>query len=317
MISQVMDPHGVNDSEPSTAAEQAPPVFPQSNPLCREMNLPVLAAQCLQEIEQYRRGEPYMITNDAERRAPAEQDMHTPSVTSDQVRVEAGPDDLTAFFGSLPVSALVSGCIGEIDSYRPGEACANPYSLELLRRATVGHDAVAWEALQQYLSAIVMGWLRRHPLREQVSRFESDENYVAQALARLWLAQAHHERLEFRSLAAALSYLRACLNGVILDTLRCYQRSKEQPLPEPGWLGEPLVAEEEGSELWESIQHLLPTVRERRAAYLLFHCGLKPREMVQYCPQEFGQVSEIYRLRRNILLRLQRHADLIRWRLRG
>jgi len=77
------------------------------------------------------------------------------------------------------------------------------------------------------------------------------------------------------------------------------------------------VADEaESSELWESIRNLLPTVRERRAAYLLFHCGLKPRDIVRYCPQEFTQVSEIYRLRRNILLRLQRHADLICWRLK-
>jgi len=161
----------------------------------------------------------HLVANGAGRCAPAEQDVHTPSMTSDQVRVEAGPDDLTALLGSLPVSVLASGCMREIDGYRPGEACANLYSLELLRRATAGHDPVAWEALQQCLSATVMCWLRRHPLREQASRFESDENYVAQAFARLWLAQAHHERLEFRSLAAALSYLRASLNGVILDTL--------------------------------------------------------------------------------------------------
>ena len=258
----------------------------------------------------------HLVANGADRCAPAEQEVHTPSVTSDQVRVEAGPDDLTALLGSLPVSALASICLREIESSRPGEACAHPYSLELLRRATVGHDALAWEALQQCLRATVLCWLRRHPLREQASRFERDEHYVAQTFARLWLAHAHHERLEFRSLAAALSYLRASLNGVILDTLRCYQRSKELPLPEPGWLGEPLVADaEESDELWESIQHLLPTVRERRVAYLLFHCGLKPRDIVRYCPQEFTQVSEIYHLRRNILLRLQRHADLIRWRL--
>ena len=163
----------------------------------------------------------------------------------------------------------------------------------------------------------MLRWMRGHLLREQASRSDSDENYVAQAFVRFWLAQAKHERLEFRSLAAALCYLRASLNGVILDTLRCYQRSKEQPLPEPGWPGEPLVEDEaEGDELWESIKHRLPTVRERRVAYLLFHCGLKPREIVQHCSQEFGQVSEIYRLRCNILLRLQRSADLTRWRLK-
>jgi hypothetical protein len=60
MISKVMDPRWVNLSGPSTAAEQSPPVFPLSNPPWKEKNLAVLAAQCLQEIEWYRREEPYM-----------------------------------------------------------------------------------------------------------------------------------------------------------------------------------------------------------------------------------------------------------------
>jgi len=60
---------------------------------------------------------------------------------------------------------------------------------------------------------------------------------------------------------------------------------------------------------------LLPDAREQRVAYLLFHCGLKPREIVHYCSREFSKVSEIYRMRRNILLRLMRNADNIRWQL--
>jgi len=44
---------------------------------------------------------------------------------------------------------------------------------------------------------------------------------------------------------------------------------------------------------------------------LFFNCGLKPEEIVHFCPQEFSDVQEVYRLRRNILEQLLRHADQI------
>ena len=219
-------------------------------------------------------------------------------------------------FAAMSVSALARGCTCELNNYRPGDICDNPYSMELLRRATVLRDPLAWEELQQCLSVTVHRWMRRHTLRERACRFDSEENYVAQAFARFWQASVLHEQLEFRTLAAALRYLHASLNGVILDALRTYSRSRELSLPEPGWVGEPLSEDDEDSgELWGIIQHMLPDARERRVAYLLFHCGLKPREIVHYCPREFSKVNEIYRTRRNILLRLMRNADYIRWQL--
>ncbi len=82
MISDVMDPHCVNDGEPSTAPksmtpEQSSPVSLLSNPLCREMSLPALAAHCLREIDNYRRGEPSTDTYGVEllRRATVEDDQ--------------------------------------------------------------------------------------------------------------------------------------------------------------------------------------------------------------------------------------------------
>ena len=55
--------------------------------------------------------------------------------------------------------------------------------------------------------------------------------------------------------------------------------------------------------------------RERRVIYLLYHCGLKPREIVTRCPDEFTTEREIYRLRRNSLERLKRHQEKLVYRL--
>ena len=43
--------------------------------------------------------------------------------------------------------------------------------------------------------------------------------------------------------------------------------------------------------------------------------GLKARDIVRFRPEEFGDIQEVYRLTRNIVERLTRNRDQIRWRL--
>jgi ribonuclease HI len=183
----------------------------------------------------------------------------------------------------------------------------------LIRRATLQGDHEAWAWVQDCFGEIVLNWLRRHPKRAQACRLESEENYVAQAFERFWQATASNQRVEFSTLAAALQYLRASLNGVILDTLRSYVRPREIRLSESG---EPHMEDvTSSSEVWDILKTFLSKPREVRLAYLLFHCGLKPREIVHFCLQEFDDVREVYCLRRTIIERLLRNADLLRWRL--
>lgn len=216
----------------------------------------------------------------------------------------------------MKLSSLAEHCIEEMNKYRRGEIPDNTYGLELFRRAMIEHDSDAWTCVQKCFSDIVLSWLRRHPRREEAYRLDSEDNYIAQAFERFWQATTCNQKLAFTSIAAALQYLHASLNGAILDTLRGYARQKETPLPEPGFTGEPFMEEpEDANELWEIIQGLLPHAREKRLGYLLFYCGLKPRDIIRYCPQEFSDVREIYTVRRNIMERLLRNADNIRWRL--
>jgi hypothetical protein len=221
-----------------------------------------------------------------------------------------------ALYREMSLPALAAQCVEELDNYHRGEPCTEAYGLELLRRATMQGDQEAWAGVQQCFGEMVRGWLRRHPKREVACRLESEENYVAQAFERFWQATAFNQRVEFSTLAAALQYLRASLNGAILDMLRAYARPREVLLPGPGEPGEPLVEDSsDHSEVWDRL-HMIPSnPREQRLAYLLFHSGLKPREIVRLCSQEWSDVQEIYRLRRNIMERVLRNADLLRWRL--
>jgi hypothetical protein len=210
---------------------------------------------------------------------------------------------------AMSIPALAAQCSREIDNFRRGEPWTDKYCLELLKRAIVQGEREAWTGVQHCFSGLVHSWLRRHPKSEVALGMESDENYVAQAFERFWRATTLNQRVEFNTLAAALQYLRASLNGVILDTLRAYAR--------PGEAGEPQAEDKpDSSEVWETLQTMLSNEREQRLAYLFFHCGLNSREIMRFCPREWSDVSEIYRIRRNIMERLLHKADQLRWRLR-
>jgi len=217
----------------------------------------------------------------------------------------------------LPI--LADRCMSEIQKYRRKEPHDDQYCLEIFHRAMVNHDPDAWELLQQRFSPIVRAWMRNHPHRDVACRHQSEEDYVVDTFSRVWQASIRN-MLAFDTLAAALSYLKLSLQGTIVDRLRAYSRPKEAPLPDPGsdtyYSEEPATEDDYDShELWAIIKGLLPDKRERRLAYLLYHCGLKSREIVQYVPEEFSDIKEIYRLTRNIMERLVRNRDLIRWRL--
>ena len=62
----------------------------------------------------------------------------------------------------------------------------------------------------------------------------------------------------------------------------------------------------DSSEVWDRLQARLSNERERRLAYLLYHCGLEPAEIVQCCPQEWSDVLEVARLQRIIFGRLMK-----------
>ncbi len=174
-------------------------------------------------------------------------------------------------------------------------------------------SALSVSALAEHCMQEISNY-RSHPLREEAYAFDSEENYVARAFERFWMVTAHNQQFEFSSLATVLQYLRASLNGAILDTLRTCPRTKEAPVPEAGSPQEPGIADPADSgKLWEILREMFPGKREQRLIYLFFYCGLKPREIVRYCPHEFSDVQEVYLMRRNIHERLVRNADYIHW----
>lgn len=209
---------------------------------------------------------------------------------------------------------LASLCINELKQRRSDETTHELYCLELLHRAIIEQTDQAWSTLQQCFSETVRTWIHSHPNCDLVLLYDSEENLVAQTFSRFWYAM-YKQHVEFTKLSAALCYLRATLNGIIIDTIRSHWRIqlREISLSEPSCFAEPAVEDcADTQSFWKCIDSLLVGKRERRLAYLLYFCGLKPREIIIHCPQEFDDVKEIYRLSRGIIERLRRNKDRLR-----
>jgi len=176
--------------------------------------------------------------------------------------------------------------------------------LELLHRASTLGDLQAWAAFQHCLEETVLTWLHEHPGSEAACRMHSESYFVALAFERLRQVVVQRQ-VACETLSEVLVYLRASLNGAILDALRVSSGPRGVSSSRPD------VEEHlDSNEVWDRLQALLSSERERRLAYLLYHCGLEPVEIVRCCPEEWSDVHEVARLRRSILARLMKRPEL-------
>src|SRR2546421_8419659 len=143
----------------------------------------------------------------------------------------------------MNLSLLADRCSDAMKLHRRKESYDDRYCLEIFRRAIIQHVDQAWSVLQQRFGESVRIWLHSHASKDVALLRDSEENYIAQTFSRFWYA-VRDQHLEFATLHSALSYLHATLNGILTDTLRTHLRSKEVPMPEPGFPEEP-VAEED------------------------------------------------------------------------
>jgi hypothetical protein len=172
--------------------------------------------------------------------------------------------------------------------------------LELFHRASTHGDLQAWAAFQQGLEGTVLTWFHDHPGSEAACRLQSERHFVVLAFERLRQAVVQRQ-IACETFSEVLLYLRASLNGAILETLRVSERTGAVSSLWPD-----VEDCHDRGELWDKLQARLSNRREQRLAYLLYHCRLEPAEIVRYCPQEWGNVQEVARLRRTIFMQLMK-----------
>ena len=107
----------------------------------------------------------------------------------------------------LGLAELVRRCVQESDRFKRGQGHDDCYGLELFRRAIVGRDQVAWEAIHTQYRALVRDWIGRHA---QASCIDDHDDLATRAFARFWQAMKPAKFADFPSLASLLRYLKLC-----------------------------------------------------------------------------------------------------------
>jgi hypothetical protein len=187
------------------------------------------------------------------------------------------------------ISELAIRCQEEMDRLQRGEDIEGASGLQLLALARLHNDEQLWSALERCFTPVIRACLRRHPRYEEASRVKAERRYVILALEK-FRHEVVAQGMAFPTLSASLRYLLVCINSVLLDTLRSvawFEKIKQHEL---------LISDASTEAMDPALlqQRLASDEREQRLAYLLFYCGLKPREIVDLCPSEFDNLQEIY-----------------------
>lgn len=218
---------------------------------------------------------------------------------------------------TFTLTELMGFCAEELGKHRQKQPTDGYCCVELVRRAAVLRTDEVWEALARLFHETVLIWLRAHPNYDLAIIYDSEDNYVALMLTRFWSAM-RDQHLRFITLPTLLSYLHATLNSTVIDTIRVSTRTRCVSLLDPVVAESADLAQEERYDddyTWNTIQRLLESEKERRLMYLLYYCGLKPREIAARFPARFPDVKEVYRLNHAIIERLRRKRDRLRWLL--
>ena len=219
---------------------------------------------------------------------------------------------------ALPVEELAGRCREEAAGYRRGAPERGDCGYELLRRAVCEADQAAWAAAVAQYRGLVLAWAHQHPAFAATD--EDDDYWVNRTFERFWAAVPPDRFRTFPGLPALLSYLKLCVGSVVVDDARrrvaagVELRGRQVAGLAGGTAGEEaILGELAGRELWRAVEGEVRDEAERLVAHLCLVLDLKPREVYARHPDRFASVTDVYRVKRNLLDRLVRTPAIRRF----
>jgi DNA-directed RNA polymerase specialized sigma24 family protein len=219
---------------------------------------------------------------------------------------------------TLTLAGLAHRCAQETDRFFLRQAHDPQYCFELFRRAIAGRDQRAWELIYRQYHPLVTSWVTRHSAFP--SSGEEAQYFLNRAFEKMWGALGPERFGQFPNLKSLLRYLQMCVNSVVHDHVRRadvpqvelepHAVTDSTPANDP--LAEQILDQVQQEELWSAVSARLQDDKERLVVYGSFVLGLKPRELCVQYEESFQDVREVYRVKENVLARLQRDAALRR-----
>lgn len=192
------------------------------------------------------------------------------------------------------------------------DASHEPFCFELFRRAIIENCSLCWHYLYNQYYPLVRYWIsRRVPSDHDTIDDLTQETFLA-----FWRFYTPSKLAYARGLQDILSYLKSCAASAIAQARRkADRRFLEAQLMNEQTVDASLsvqsaeitVLEQIAAQnLWAVVEACCNDERDRLVVRFILLAGLKPRHLVAQFPDLFPEVSEVYRVKRNLLDRLRR-----------
>jgi len=215
----------------------------------------------------------------------------------------------------LSLVELARRCREETLRFLGGGDRDDAYCFEIFHRAVVDREDAAWEAIVVQYRGIVLAHVGQHTAATVLR--ESEDYWINRAFQRFWAAVGPDRFGLFPDLPSLLKYLKLCVHSVLMDEMRARRASATTSLDDvPESLPARTSAERtvlgnlSGQQLWEAITRELQDDAERQVVLLSFARDLKPSEIARRHPELFATVTDVYRVKRNVIERLRRNTEI-------
>lgn len=226
----------------------------------------------------------------------------------------------SAVLSSHSLDQIAHRCRQETENFYQNGRSDDTYCFELFRRAIVDRLQQAWELIFTQYNSLVIGWVSRHPAFAQAS--EEREYFVNRAFERMWHAMSAEKFGKMANLKALISYLKLCVHAAVLEHVE--RRTNKAEWSEAdiaqdvnsfgGSTGDIVAGAVEAdmvaTEIWGMITEVVKSDEELILARCTFIYEMKPSEVVEYFPDHFSDVKQVYRQKENLLARINRHDGL-------
>jgi DNA-directed RNA polymerase specialized sigma24 family protein len=215
----------------------------------------------------------------------------------------------------LPLVDLARRCREETLRFLGGGDRDDAYCFEIFHRAVVERDDAAWEAIVVQYRGIVLAYVGQHTAAPLLR--ETEDYWINRAFQRFWGAVGPERFRLFPDLPSLLKYLKLCVHSVLMDEVRSRRASSSaslddvpESLPARTDAERAVLGKLSGQQLWDTINRDLQDEAERKVVLLSFARDLKPSEIAERHPELFATVTDVYRVKRNVIERLRRNTEI-------
>lgn len=214
-----------------------------------------------------------------------------------------------------PLDSLKTDCADQSARYLDKQPHDLSVCYEIFHRAVIEQEEAGWTVLFELYQAQIGRWLRRmsafHYCEEEL---DSCINMIFWKFFRLMLPD---KLAKFKGrVPALLQYLKKCTVSYVLDCGRRAKRPPEVPIDSSRDTSNKdrtamdVECKEWREQIYQAINEVVKNDRERIMFEAALLQGLKSQQIWSLYPDHFKTVGEVYRVKENLMRRLNRNQKL-------